>query len=77
MAMTQSIKKQEFLAADLSELLKPFRSGWVALSSDQRRVVASAQTLREAREHAVDRSVPNAVFVKIIPPDQGYISLLQ
>ncbi len=55
--------------SDLSELLKPYKSGWVALSADQSQVVASAETLHDAREQASDRFAPDAVFVKVIPPD--------
>jgi hypothetical protein len=38
--------------SDLSELLKPYRSGWVALSSDESHVVAFGETLHDAREQA-------------------------
>jgi hypothetical protein len=59
--------------ADLTEVLRPYPSGWVALSADEREVVAAGGTLREARELAANRGTPDAVFVKVIPPDQGYL----
>jgi hypothetical protein len=59
--------------ANLTELLKPYQSGWVALSSDEREVVAAAETLREARDQAERRGAAEPVFVKVIPPDQGYL----
>ena len=58
---------------DLTELLRPYPSGWVALSSDEREVIAAGGTLREAREQATQRGAFDAVFVKVIPPDQGYL----
>lgn len=62
----------------LAELLQPFRSGWVALSSDEQEVVASGETLHETRERAMRlRSANEAIFVKVIPPDQGYLPLFQ
>jgi len=57
--------------ANLTELLKPYQSGWVALSSNEREVVAAAETLRETREQAASRSVSEPVFVKIIPLTRG------
>jgi hypothetical protein len=69
---TASIKTKTPVA-DHSKLLKPYASGWVALSEDQRRVVGAGETLQEAHERAVEHGVPNGVFVKVIPPDQGYL----
>ncbi len=66
--MNRHSLNREFLIPDLSELLKPYKSGWVALSADQTRVVASAETLHDAREQASNRFAPDAVFVKVIPP---------
>jgi hypothetical protein len=65
--------EKEALGSNLTELLKPFHSGWVALSSDEQRVVASGEALRAVREQALDRCVPVALFVKVIPPGQGYL----
>ena len=58
---------------DLTELLKPYRSGWVAITPDNECVVGAGATLQETKEQALERGVPNAVFTKVIPPDQGYI----
>jgi hypothetical protein len=70
---TSSTKTSKVAVADLTKLLKPYRSGWVALSKDQRRVVGAAETLQGTHDQALERGVPNAVFVKVIPPDQGYL----
>lgn len=62
----------------LAKLLQPYRSGWVALSSDEQEVVASGETLHETRERAMRISTANhAIFVKVIPPEQGYLPHLQ
>jgi hypothetical protein len=62
----------------LTELLKPYRSGWVALSSDEQEIVASGTTLHETRERAMrQRTANDAIFVKVIPPEQGYLPLFQ
>jgi hypothetical protein len=66
-------KKIEVALSDLSELLRPYTCGWVALSEDERRVVASGATLREAQINAGKCGYAFPVFIKIIPPDRGYI----
>jgi len=61
----------------LAELLKPYHSGWVALSPDERQIVAAAKTLHETRVKAKSGRVSDAIFVKVIPPQQGYLPQLQ
>jgi len=69
------LTRKEVSVSDLTPLLNPYRSGWVALSPDERRVVGAGETLRDARARAMDAGVRNAVFVKVIPSDQGYVPL--
>ena len=71
--MKRSSVKKQVPVSDLSGLLKPYNSGWVALSSDERRVIASGKTLSETREQAASRGTADAVFVKVIPPEEGYL----
>ena len=73
--MKTASTKTKIPVADLTKLLKSYTSGWVALSADQRRVVGAGETLQEANDQALERGVPHAVFVKVIPPDQGYLPL--
>ncbi len=65
--------KHKESTSDLAELLKPYRSGWVALSSDERRVIAAGATLKETREKVTEENQPNPVFLKLIPPERGYV----
>ena len=69
----RSPTKAQLPVVDLTELLKPYRSGWVAITPDNQRVVGAGATLQEAKDQAIESGVPNAVFERIIPPDQGYI----
>jgi hypothetical protein len=71
---TSSTKVKPAVAGDLTKL-KPHPSGWVALSADQRHVISAGETLQKAHDQALERGVPDAVFVKVIPPDQGYLPL--
>lgn len=48
----------------LAELLAPFRSGWVALSSDEQEIVASDETLHETRERATRTKTGNEVIFR-------------
>lgn len=51
---------------DLRKLLKPFENKWVALTPDNKKVVASGNTLKEAasRIGEKDREV---MFMKVLP----------
>ena len=73
----QKKRKRSEVAAvgNLTEILKPYHSGWVALSSDEKRVVGNGETLHDAQSLAADHGVPHAVFVKIIPPNLGYLPI--
>jgi hypothetical protein len=66
-------RPKEAVVSDLTDLLKHYSSGWVALSSDEKAVVAAAETLDETREQAAQRGYPHPIFVKILPQDRGYI----
>jgi len=70
--MRPSTKKKQ--PVDLTELLARYLSGWVALSSDKTRIVGSGSTLEEAHEQAIEHYAAGAVFVKVIPPEEGYVS---
>lgn len=59
MSMKSSTTKTKSPVADLTKLLEPYTSGWVALSENQERVVGAGETLQEAHDHAAERGVPN------------------
>ncbi len=69
----KTAKTIEVSSPDLSDLLRPYGSGWVALSADERRVVAAAPTLREAGRLAANSGENHPVFVKVLPPNRGYV----
>ncbi len=78
MKTTTTKMKRRVAAPDLTKLLAPHSSGWVALSADKQRVLGAGETLHEARERALERSefdAIDAVFVKVIPPAEGYLPL--
>ena len=66
-----------FASRRLAELLKPYHSGWVALCPDEQQIVAAGETLHETRERAMNSRVSDAIFVKVIPPERGYLPHLQ
>jgi len=59
--------------SDVTALLGPYTSGWVALSQSERRVVASGTTLEEAHRKAQEQGYPHPLYVKVIPPSKGYL----
>ena len=72
--MKRKTPKQITVAvSDISKLLKPYSSGWVALSEDQREVVAAGSTLEDAQRRAAEHGYSHPVFLKVLPPDRGYI----
>ena len=74
--MTKKKTKAKVPARDFAELLKPYSSGWVALTPDETKVVGAGETLQEALERAKKEGYLEPVFLKVIPPDYGYIPLL-
>lgn len=55
---------------DLRKLLKPHANQWVALSRDQRKVLASGDNLKEVATKIKEQ---DAVFMKVLPPDVFYV----
>ena len=66
-------KTNKVRISDLTTLLKPYRSGWVALTPDEREVVASAPSIEEAHGEAVKKGCAHPVLLQILPPDRGFI----
>lgn len=73
--MKGSNTKNKTSGNDLTKLLAPYASGWVALSRDGKRVLGAGETLQEAHDE-VERVEPHpaagAVYLKVIPPAKGY-----
>ena len=57
---------------DLSSVLKRHKEGWVALSP-KGNVVASASTLKDARQKAQDKGYKNPTLFKSVPTDVVYV----
>jgi hypothetical protein len=72
-AHKQNLPISRLASRHLAELLKPYHSGWVAISPDERQIVAAGETLHETRERAVSSQMPNAIFLKVFPQEQGYL----
>jgi hypothetical protein len=57
---------------DLRKILKPFENKWVALTSDNKKVISSGKTLVEVSKKTQDK---NAVFMKVFPFGVSYAPL--
>ncbi len=53
--------------ADLSKILSKYKTGWLALSSDNRRLIATGRTLKEALKKARERGVEDPSLLKAAP----------
>ena len=71
-AHKKKLRISHFASRRLADLLEPHHSGWVALSPDER-IVAGGETLHDTCERAMSSRVSDAIFVKVIPPEQGYL----
>lgn len=61
-------------AIDYSEILKGYEKKWVALSNDEKTVIASGNTLKQAKKHALEKGENHPVLVKV--PDSSVSYLL-
>ncbi|QQG44392.1 MAG: hypothetical protein HYW86_00530 [Candidatus Roizmanbacteria bacterium] len=58
---------------DLSKVLKRNKSGWLALTTDNSRVIAKGKTLREALSSAKKKGVKNPSMLKTAPFENIFI----
>ena len=75
MKRTGNHKRGKVPSSDLTALLKPYASGWVALTPDEQTVVASAPSIEEAYEEAVKKGCAHPVLLQVFPPDRGIIGV--
>ena len=54
-------------APNLNEILKPFENKWVALSSDETKVLSSGDTLSEAESKLSEKEKHEVVLFKVVP----------
>lgn len=59
---------------NLSKLLKNFSSGWVAVTSDYKKVVASGKTLREVTARATKQKRDDVILVPTSKNYRGYVT---
>jgi len=61
----QPMAEQELRTIDLSGILRDYTDCWVALSSDQSRVVGSGSTPKEALQQAQQRGEQNPILMPV------------
>ena len=59
---------------NLVKLLKPFPSGWVALSGDYKKVVASGKTLKEVTEKVRKERKKDVVLISASKNYRGFVT---
>jgi glycerol-3-phosphate dehydrogenase len=57
--------EKETRIIDLSKILKPYSDEWVALSNDEKKVVASAKTLEKAINMAKEKGEKFPIMTKV------------
>lgn len=58
---------------DISEYLKKYKSGWIALSPDNEKFVAHARTLKDVMKTSIKRGVHNPSVFKTAPFENYFI----
>lgn len=59
---------------NLSKILKNFSSGWVALTADYKKVVASGKTLKEVTNIIEDNLKDKVVLISASKNYRGYVT---
>ncbi|MDP3974266.1 MAG: DUF5678 domain-containing protein [Candidatus Daviesbacteria bacterium] len=59
---------------NLSKLLKNFSSGWVAMTADYKRVVASGETLKEVSDKVEKQKREDVVLIPAAKNYRGYVT---
>lgn len=62
-------------AIDLTKTLKNYTSGWVSISKDYKRVVASGKTLKTLLEKLEKMGKPDGYLMKAAKDYSGYVGL--
>ena len=58
---------------DLSKILKKHKTGWLALTSSNEKLIAKGKTLREALKYAKKKGVTNPTLLKASSIDNYFI----
>lgn len=58
---------------DLRKILKPFENKWVALTSDNKKVIGHANSLKELVRKILNK---DAVFMKVLPFSSSYAPVI-
>jgi hypothetical protein len=58
---------------DLSKILEKNKSGWIALSPDNKRVVSTGKNLNEVLEKAKDNGVENPGLLRASSQNKFYV----
>lgn len=59
---------------NLSKLLRKFSSGWVAITSDYKNVVASGKTLKEVTDKVAKEKRDDVVLISAAKNYRGYVT---
>lgn len=65
-----TIKYMKPLTINLAKLLKGYKSGWIGISSDFKKVVVWGRTLKEARKIEKEKSIKERVYY--FPVEKSY-----
>ncbi|OGE38519.1 hypothetical protein A3B45_01405 [Candidatus Daviesbacteria bacterium RIFCSPLOWO2_01_FULL_39_12] len=59
---------------NLSKILKNFSSGWVAITSDYKKVVASGKTLKEVTQKVLQQKRDDVILIPASKNYRGFVT---
>jgi len=59
---------------DLSKLLKNHSAGWVAISSDYKKIVVSGKTLKEVTEKVNKKKITDVLLISASENYRGFVT---
>lgn len=60
---------------NLSKTLKNHSSGWVAITSDYKKIIASGKTLREVTDKVMEAKQTNVVLIPASKNYRGFVTI--
>jgi len=65
--------RKEEAVSDLTKIGDEFINQWIAMSPENRTIVASGLTVREALDEAKKKGIDSPILTKVPSRNQGYI----
>jgi hypothetical protein len=66
-------KEKEIHVVDLTEVFEPYHNKWVALSPDEKKVMGSGKSPKQALKESIERGEKDPILTKVPKDYASYI----